>query len=61
MQVPKKYKTPLHRMKIKTFSNRIHNAMSSAPSSNLGFRIRQFLAGKLSAVARDGWITFTRL
>ena len=53
----KKYKTPLHRMKIQTFSNRLHNAMNS--SSNLGFRLRLFLAGKLSALAKDGWITFT--
>ena len=50
----KKYKTPLYRMKLETFTKRL-------ASGKLGFRIRAFLAGKLSAVVHDGRIHFTRL
>jgi hypothetical protein len=49
------YKTRLCRMKIKTFKQRLANGP-------LGFRIRQWLNGQLSAiVGEDGWVHFARV
>ena len=49
----KVFKTKLCRMKVATFTERLANG-------NLGFRVRKFLNGELSAVVgADGKITFT--
>jgi hypothetical protein len=49
----KTYKTKLSRMKVETFKERLANG-------NLGFRVRKFLNGELSAVVgADGWIHFS--
>jgi hypothetical protein len=51
----KAYKTQLCRMKVATFTERL-------VSGNLGFRVRGFLNGQLSAVVgEDGWIHFSRV